>query len=507
MADTNIQYYTNQQITLESENQDRKISLGSAVGRPQGITIEYDRLTTPKLFTISPAGVEWNDGTSTYTTGLGRLSAVQEALQAVELPPNATTLKLNDTCVLTDGTANQITIDGGVPSITITDGTNTNTITATGGGGGSQDLNSVLSNGNNANSQNITNVSDLGCSTINGVSYPPPTPSLSAVLASGNDATGYDILNVSNLSCSTINGLTPTTIGLTWANFNGADAQANLPNGRYEVGYSGSSTYQDTTNFNITNSGFTMNMNNSTIVNTSSGYEYMRYDYNSAQPFLRLGYNAGAGSSIAEYGNGYMYNTQFSYGTNYNWEGRWSMEADAGLHIRSNETTTNTLKPILFEGSGLYLNGSLINTTPYVACNASASGTTSWSISSGSFQSVISGIPLTFPAGLGWSGYKDFLITLTFNNYTGVENTAVLYMELRDSFGTTSQPYSNNVSYPTANTNINSFTGSSTQFNYSDRISLNNTTGSTNFFAEIFLGHNGSTWSGSGIFSITLTAI
>lgn len=153
------------------------------------------------------------------------------------------------------------------------------------------------------------------------------------------------------------------------------------------------------------------------------------------------------------------------------------------------------------------MNGSLINTTPYVACNASASGTTSWSISSGSFQSVISGIPLTFPAGLGWSGYKDFLITLTFNNYTGVENTAVLYMELRDSFGTTSQPYSNNVSYPTANTNINSFTGSSTQFNYSDRISLNNTTGSTNFFAEIFLGHNGSTWSGSGIFSITLTAI
>ena len=496
-------YSTNNGVGCESATGDVKIGVGEG-----GLTVEYDILTAQKTFHIRPTGVEWTDGSATYTTGLGRLAAVQEAFQAVELPLTANTLQLNNKLLTTNGASNNITIDASVPQIVITDGTNTNTITATGGGGGgSQNISQVLTVGNDAGGQSITNINNIDVSTINSSSYPPPVPPLTNVLSAGSDAGGQSITNVSNINLSTINGLTPTTIGLTWANFTGPDAQVNLPNGRYEVGYSGSSTYQDTTNFNITNSGFTMNMNNNTIINTSSGYEYMRYDYNSAQPFLRLGYNAGPGSSIFEYGNGYMYNSMFSYGTNYNWEGRWSMEADAGLHIRSNETTTNTLKPILLEGESIKFNGTPIPTTPYVACNASASGTTSWSISSGSFQSVISGIPLTFPAGLGWSGYKDFLITLTFNNYTGVENTAVLYMELRDSFGTTSQPYSNNVSYPTNNTTISGFSGSSTQFNYSDRISLNNTTGSTNFFAEIFLGHNGSTWGGSGIFSITLTAI
>ena len=153
MSSTNIQEYSDQQLSFISANGDRKITFGSATGTTEGVEIEYDRLTTPKIFKISPNGVNWNDGTNNYNTGLERLALVQQAFQAVELPPNATTLKLNDTIVLTDGTANQITIDGGVPSITLTDGTNTNTITAT-GAGLSNTLQQVLDAGRTATGVN-----------------------------------------------------------------------------------------------------------------------------------------------------------------------------------------------------------------------------------------------------------------------------------------------------------------------------------------------------------------
>jgi hypothetical protein len=104
MSSTNIQEYSDQQLSFVSANGDRKITFGSATGTTEGVEIEYDRLTTPKIFKISPLGVNWNDGVDNYNTGLARLAVVQQAFQAVELPPNATTLKLNDTLLLSDGT-------------------------------------------------------------------------------------------------------------------------------------------------------------------------------------------------------------------------------------------------------------------------------------------------------------------------------------------------------------------------------------------------------------------
>jgi hypothetical protein len=111
MSDTNIQEYRDQQLSFESANGDRKITFGSATGTTEGIEIEYDRLTTPKIFKISPLGVNWNDGVDNYNTGLARLAVVQQAFQAVELPPNATTLKLNDTILLDNGSAITNTIN------------------------------------------------------------------------------------------------------------------------------------------------------------------------------------------------------------------------------------------------------------------------------------------------------------------------------------------------------------------------------------------------------------
>jgi hypothetical protein len=91
-----------------------------------------------------------------------------------------------------------------------------------GGGGGSQDLNSVLSNGNYAGSNSINmngniidGVSNINLSTINNSSYPPyPTSpyGLDNVLAINNNAgpnpinmNGQDINSVNNISVNTIN--------------------------------------------------------------------------------------------------------------------------------------------------------------------------------------------------------------------------------------------------------------------------------------------------------------
>ena len=141
-----------------------------------GITLNYDKLTVPKTFTIQPGGVSWTDGVLNYNTGLGRLAAIQEAFQAVELPPNAFTLKVNDSVLLTDGITdssvlnktsltitngtNQITLDNSVPSISITDGVSTNTITANPAGASS--LADVLLVGNSAGATDI----DLNDNTL-----------------------------------------------------------------------------------------------------------------------------------------------------------------------------------------------------------------------------------------------------------------------------------------------------------------------------------------------------
>ena len=95
---------------------DDNIKVGVGAG---GLHIEYDLLTpTPKTFNLNHLGIHWTDGTATYETALGKLSAVQEAFQAVELPPNATTLQINDNIKVTDGTNKNVTISKDVINIT-----------------------------------------------------------------------------------------------------------------------------------------------------------------------------------------------------------------------------------------------------------------------------------------------------------------------------------------------------------------------------------------------------
>lgn len=118
---TNQQFYKDAQQIYETDTGDQTLSMGTPTGLFTGIKWEYDKLTpTPKTFRITQNGAEWTDGTNTYTTALDRLGAVQQALSAVELPPNATTLKLNDTILLDDGSGGATTtLDN--TSLTITD--------------------------------------------------------------------------------------------------------------------------------------------------------------------------------------------------------------------------------------------------------------------------------------------------------------------------------------------------------------------------------------------------
>ena len=133
-ADTGLPPYDNDTF-VETFTETKMCAIGK-----DGIRINYDLDTiAPKYFEMTKDGVVFAEtGQPTYTTGLGRLCAVQQAFQAVELPPNATTLKINDTILVDAGTANQTTtINDGNITITGTGMTNNPVLTLNQGGTGS----------------------------------------------------------------------------------------------------------------------------------------------------------------------------------------------------------------------------------------------------------------------------------------------------------------------------------------------------------------------------------
>jgi len=523
------------------------------------ISLVKDVNTTPNGIAMNPTGLAYNNGTTTTSTSWDTLSNKIASLSAVAPNSlNASLLVVNETISIqnedtaptrvintsagsniggehfgvawvgntlpfvmetldaTDlvvqdtilnvkqggGGTNQIILNSSSATITITDGTNTNTLTPT---PYVPDLNAVLTAGANAGGQSITNVNDIACSSINSTSYPPPTPNLTSVLGAGNSASGYDILSVNNLQTNYINGLTPTTIGLTWADFNGTQAQVNLPNNRYEVGSGTATSWLNQGGFYCSSGSNNMTINDSILSQYSSGAETIRLDPNGGSPTLRLGQLGSGGASQSEVFNYTITQRNQSYGTGYSWEGKLTAEADAGFHIRSWETNTSTLKPILLECSQLVLNGTPLSVIQ--SAKGQAYGSSTWSIGNGSWYNISSSNSFNFTAGTGWTGYKSFQISFNFNCFTSHENTGVLYIEIRDSAGNLSVPYSINTSYPCYATGGSSFTGSYTQFNFTDTIQLNNTTGSETFYLDIYLGHNGGTWSGSSLWGLNMIAI
>ncbi len=160
-------------FTMTSEDREKRLTIKTSPSTGTGLKLEYDLLSTPKTFDLTPNGVNWTDGTNNYTTALERLALVQQAFQSVELPPNATTLAINS-------------------NVQVSDGITTNTLTKDHWSGQIQTVNTI------ANSTHYLNFSD---SSATGYGKPQKTAGISC-----NPSTN-------TLTVDTINA--PTTTNLT----------------------------------------------------------------------------------------------------------------------------------------------------------------------------------------------------------------------------------------------------------------------------------------------------
>lgn len=205
--------------TIFFSNDDPTLATSSVeIDKPNSqIILGKNLTTTPEYIIISPSSI--SDGTN--STSFPQLTALSQALASVELPPNATTLQLNK-CLL------------------LTDGTNTMELCANSG----------------SNTINSSNQIDFN-NTIS--------------LVNNN------IKDVNNIDLNTINGMSPTAIGLTWADFDPNNAWSHLPFNQYGLNtYAGNSSFWAVNQFsmNDTTGGYStyQNPSNFQIVNVNNGF-------------------------------------------------------------------------------------------------------------------------------------------------------------------------------------------------------------------------------------------
>ena len=281
-------------LKMETEDNTQSITV-KMKDTTKGLILDYDLTTTPKQFSLTSAGVNFNDGTNNYTTGLSRLAAVQQAFQAVELPPDATTLKINNELLMSDGTnsgsiglnglnteitasgdlifnptgsinANGKTLDmtgGEIHKVPLIHGTNNTDLIIEGKGTGDIILKTNNINRITVGDNGITTFSTLPeCSTVPTTSnqlvnkayadsITPPNPSLSNVLTTGNSA-GSNSINMNNNNITGVNNLnmnvdtTSKSIllnDLTTANANGPyPYTSGVTSNSFQVGINKSTT-------------------------------------------------------------------------------------------------------------------------------------------------------------------------------------------------------------------------------------------------------------------------
>lgn len=443
-----------------------------------------DTASTNKASNISNIQLQFTDTTSHPNDYSASLNATNLNLNLIDNATNSWDLVLNPTSILLQnndatGTANLIqttitsTTEKGqitcydnnhsapVPFNVVASEIQLNGVAI--GGGGSQDLNSVLGNGNNAGGQNITNVGDIACSSINSTSYPPPTPDLTAVLGAGNNASSYDINGVNNLNCNSINGLTPITLGLTWGDFTASNAYSNLPNQAYEV-YS--------------------------YPYTSSQFADRFQVYNSSIPDYSYLYS----NSLQFYDQ--TSSTTTTYGTN-------------------NISSTNGTAFTITAGSGssqiLNLNCSqlVINGTPYAPSTQPiryySNASTSFSVGSGSWTNVgVGSSPIFYISGL--TPYTAYTFSINFsvitNGGSGYEATGSVYLSFNNDTGGYTPTIFTSTTPMTALGGNNSYSaGSNTQFVMNDTITFNSGMSGA-IGADMYFGHNSGTWSGTYYWSV-----
>ena len=433
------------------------------------------------------------------------LPFVMETLDATDLVVQDTILNIKQG----GGGTNQIILNSSSATITITDGTNTNILTPV---ASAPVLSSVLSAGNNAGGQSITNVNDIACVSINSTSYPPPAPSLSSVLSAGNNAGGQTIDGVYNINTTFINGSSITSVGLLWSDFNAQNAYNNLPSSNaYALDNSiGSQAETRATGFYCYNNGSLMGQSCSTLITPYTwsqqvaSNEWLRYDYNGGSAYFKLGYDNGSnGTTFSQIDNGVFISYQKSFSTGYEWRGRFIMEADNGLIIQSKDETNNIYKPIKLNASDCFLNDGVSSVSLKPKITGVINGSANWSIGAGGWNNIVSA---TFGMSSAWTGSKNFAVSLSFNNYDAQENTASLYYYVVEN-GTTFYPYTSSSSYAVPCFAHSGYANNSTTATTTDILIINNTSGGSTISLYINIAHNGGTWSGNGFWSFTLTEV
>ena len=232
-------------------------------------TISIQNADTAPTRVINTQAGDTTGGTHFGVAWVGNtLPFVMETLDATPLEVKDTTFQLNDTITPLLTTMTASTLTSGASSASWA------TIIA---GSGASTLFDVLNTGNNASGLSIVGVNDIQLSTINSSAYPPATPSWNDTLTAGSTAfqdinmNNNDINNVDNINVITINNLTPTTLGLTWADFTGTNANNNLPSLGYQVFNGSSTTNQFADKFDVNLSGFTTTINTTGMTLFDSG--------------------------------------------------------------------------------------------------------------------------------------------------------------------------------------------------------------------------------------------
>lgn len=117
-------------IKVVSDDQTQQMTLSMTDPTNKGLILDYDLTGTAKQFSISNSGFKWTNGVNNYTTTLDRIALIQQAFSAVQLPPNSTTLSVNNDLQFNDGvTSVDVGIVGSNLQISSATGKLTSTIT------------------------------------------------------------------------------------------------------------------------------------------------------------------------------------------------------------------------------------------------------------------------------------------------------------------------------------------------------------------------------------------
>ena len=245
------------EITITSNSRDVKIRGGNGSVNNNISLQTYDG--TPN------GGIIGN--ISLYSEGLVDIAAVQGIIQLYSIASNINILaKTGLTMHTNTGDINLTAESGNInfsPSNT---------------GGKTNIAHSLLNTDMDVNGyslQNVTGINSVsGSLTISEtggnivLTAPSGFTSIQNLLLSSNmNADSFDINNVSNIQLLTINGMSPTTIGLTWADFNSTNAWNNLPSNTYSLDNgSGLTAILGANDLTFSNT----TTNNTSILNTTS---------------------------------------------------------------------------------------------------------------------------------------------------------------------------------------------------------------------------------------------